>query len=80
MLLIVAAGMPGPLSRDGDAGRVDLNRDLRRDAGLLAGVERVVDELLEDDQRPLVDVVSGLRGQLLLRAKSSSRDVEKVVR
>ena len=43
--------------------------DLRRDAGLLAGVERVVDQLLEDDQRPVVRLVPGLRHQLLATAE-----------
>ena len=72
MPLIVSAGIPGPLSRDDDPGVVDLDRDRRRDAGLLAGVERVVDKLLDDHERPLAVLVSGLRRQLLDR-----REVEK---
>ena len=69
-----------PVVGDRDAGVVDADRDLRRDAGFLAGVERVVEELLDDDQRPFVDGVPGLRLSSLSRQKSSSREVAKVVR
>ena len=59
---------------------VDGDGDLRRDAGLLAGVEGVVDQLLEDDQRPRVTAMPGLRDKLLLGAKSRSRLVRNVSR
>ena len=42
-----------------------LDHDFRRDAGLLAGVDRVVDQLLQDDERPVIGLVAGLRRQLL---------------
>ena len=48
-----------------------------RDLGLLAGVERVVDQLLEHDQRPIVDRVAGLILQLALAAElHQPRDLE----
>ena len=68
----VLAGMPGPLSRIVMRVLLDRNGDVRRDSGLLGGIEGVVEKLLEDDQRPVVDVVSGLRDQLLDR-----REVEE---
>jgi hypothetical protein len=48
-------------------GNVDL--DIRRGAALLAGVERVVEKLLQDDKRPVIGVVAGLVDQLLFQAK-----------
>ena len=48
---------------------VDTDGDLRRGAGFLAGVERVVDQLLEDDERPVLGLVPGLRNQLLATAE-----------
>ena len=45
------------------------NRDLRRDAGLLGTVDPVVDQLLDDDERPVLDPVAGLRDQLALGAE-----------
>jgi hypothetical protein len=50
---------------DGDlasAGR-HLDGDLRRDFGLFALVKRVVDKLFEDDERPVLWMVPGLRGE-----------------
>ncbi len=44
---------------------VDRDGDDRRDAGILARVEGVIDELLERDQRPLILAVAGLGDQLL---------------
>ena len=61
-----------------DAARVVLNddrvlldddRDLGGDFGFLAGVERVVDQLLGDHQRPFVNRMPGLIHQLALAAK-----------
>ena len=45
--------------RDGDL-------DDRRDLGILAGVNAVIDQLLGDDAQPLIGLVTGLRDQLLL--------------
>jgi hypothetical protein len=52
-----------------DRARLDLDRDLRRDACLLAGVERIVDQLLEDHQRPRIQLMPGLGHQLLATAE-----------
>ena len=49
---MVFAGMPGPLSSMTIDAALHGDRDDRRDLGLLAGVERVVDEFLEHHQRP----------------------------
>ena len=40
--------------------------DHRRDLGLLAGVESVVQQLLQDDERPVLDRVPGLPDEFLL--------------
>ncbi len=62
---------------DDDRVRLDGDRDLGRDFGLLAGVERVVDELLGDHQRPVINRVPGLVLQLALAAKlHQPRDLE----
>jgi hypothetical protein len=42
----------------------NLDRDRRRDVMFLGDVRRVIDELFEDDQRPVADRVAGLRDQL----------------
>src|SRR5262249_6166607 len=52
-----------------DAGLVDYDGDLGGDASLLAGVERVADQLLEHDDRPGLDGLPGLDGQLLADAE-----------
>ena len=69
---IVAGRDAGAVVADRDAVLLDRDGDVRRDSGLLGGIEGVVEKLLEDDQRPVVDVVSGLRDQLLDR-----REVEE---
>jgi hypothetical protein len=43
--------------------------DLRRDPGFFRRVQRVIDQFLEDDQRPVLDVVTGLRDQLFPAAE-----------
>jgi hypothetical protein len=45
------------------------DRDVWRDLGLLASVECVVDQLLQDHQRPFLDPVAGLVDQLLAAAE-----------
>src|SRR4030095_10887820 len=52
-----------------DPVRVDADGDLRRGAGFLAGVERVVDQLLEAHERPVLGLVPGLCDQLLAAAE-----------
>ena len=52
-----------------DRARLDLDHDLRGDARLLTGVERIVDQLLEHDQRPRVRLMPGLCHQLLATAE-----------
>jgi hypothetical protein len=59
----------GAVVGDGDSRLVDTDGDLRHGAGFLAGVERVVDQLLQDDQRPVTGLVTGLRDQLLATAE-----------
>ena len=76
----VSGGMPGPLSRTLILPRGDDDADHRRDAGLLAGIERVVDQLLQDDERPVVRLVTGLGDELFGEQNSSLRLVLKVVR
>jgi hypothetical protein len=44
----------------------DLNADLGRDAGLFSLVERIVDALFQDDERPALLALAGLRNELLL--------------
>ena len=59
---------PACVIADGDltaCGR-DLDADLGRDFGLFALVKRIVDELFEDHERPVLRVVTGLRGQFAL--------------
>ena len=66
---------------DDDAGVRDFDHDDRRNAGLLAGIERVVDELLLDDERPIIGVVAGLVDELFFRAElgqARSREDEAV--
>ena len=60
---------PGAVVGDGDPVLVDADGDLRRGPGFLAGVEPVVDQLLEDDERPVLGLVPGLRDQLLAAAE-----------
>ena len=50
------------------AGR-DRDLDDRRDLGFLASVDAVIDQLFDDDARPLVGLVPGLSDQLLLGAE-----------
>ena len=87
MPAMVSGGMPGPLSsttmRVGFAALAGRDRDLddRRDFGFLAGVDAVVDQLLDDDARPLV----GLRGRSARPApsrvqNSMSREVVNATR
>jgi hypothetical protein len=52
-----------------DRARLDLDRDLRGGACLFTGVERIVDQLLEHDQRPRVRLMPGLCHQLLATAE-----------
>src|SRR5271156_3099009 len=52
------------LDRNRAALRRDRELDNRRNAGLLARVERVIDCFLEDDERPVPDIVAGLVLQL----------------
>ena len=53
---MVSARMPGPLSSiTMSPSWADRDLDDRRDLGLLAGVERVVDQLLRHDERPFPD-------------------------
>ena len=40
---------------------VNADGDLRRDAGLLAGVQGVVDKFFQEDERPFGRRVAGLR-------------------
>src|SRR5262249_9099809 len=53
--------------RDPVTGHVDM--DAWRRPGFLARVDRVIDQLLQDDQRPLLDTVSRLVDQLLAGAE-----------
>jgi hypothetical protein len=43
--------------------------DHRGDAGFLSDIKRVVDQLLDDDQQPIIRLVAGLGDQLLTRTK-----------
>src|SRR6516164_9874022 len=43
--------------------------DLRRNPRFFRTVQRVVDRLLEDDERPILDGVAGLRDELALAAE-----------
>ena len=54
---------------DDDPVRFDDHRDVGRDFGLLAGVERVVEQFLGHDQWPVVDRVAGLVLQFALAAE-----------
>src|SRR5262249_1785485 len=55
---------------DGDgAVLIDDDLDLGRDLVLLAGIERIVEQLLDQHQRPLLYRVTGLVDQLLLAAE-----------
>ena len=66
---MVSASMPARVVLNDDRVLLDGDRDLGGDFGFLAGVERVVDELLGDHQRPLVSRVPRLIHQLPLAAK-----------
>ena len=59
----------GAVVDDRDRAGLDLHQDLRSDARLFTGVERIVDQLLEHDQRPRVRLMPGLRDQLLATAE-----------
>ena len=62
---------------DDDRSRIDDDRDVGRDLGLLAGIERVVHDLLAHDQRPIIDRVPGLILQLTFAAElHQPRDLE----
>ena len=68
---------PAGVVPDDDRVALDDDFDLGRDLGFLAGVERVVDQLLGDHQRPFVDGVPGLILELALAAKfHQARDLE----
>src|SRR5262249_1141802 len=60
---------PRPVVRHRDAGLIDGDGDLGCDAGLLTGIERVVEQLLQDHERPLRRAMPGLCDQLLLVAE-----------
>jgi hypothetical protein len=60
---------PGAVVSDDDASPADDDREMRRYAGFLGIVERVVDRLLDDHQRPLLDATADLADQFLPRAK-----------
>jgi hypothetical protein len=59
----------GAVVADSDPVFIDADGDRGCDPCLLAGVERVVDQLLEDDERPVVWLVTGLRDQFLAAAE-----------
>ena len=68
---------PARVILDDDRVLLDDDRDVGGDFGFLAGVERVVDELLDDHQWPLVDRVPRLVLQLALAAEfHQPRDLE----
>ena len=52
--------MPLRVVLDDDRSRLDGDRDHRSDFGLLTGVQRIVHQLLQHDERPLLDAVPGL--------------------
>jgi hypothetical protein len=52
-----------------DAGLSDGDVDDRRDAGFFGGIERVIDQLFEDDEGPILDGVPGLVDEFLLRTE-----------
>ena len=54
---------------DDDAGVRDDDLNNRSNAGLLGGIEAVVNELFQDDERPIVGVMAGLVDELLFRAE-----------
>jgi hypothetical protein len=56
----------GPAIGNRDAGRIDSHLDGRRDFGVFARINVVVQQLLEHYQWPVVDRVAGLRDELLL--------------
>ena len=56
----------GAIVVDFDAVLIGCNRDHRSDAGLLASVQRVVDQLFEDNERPVGNLMAGLRDKLFL--------------
>ena len=72
---IVAGGMPGPLSsttmRVGlpDLPVVIVTLMTGAISGFLGSIDGVIDQLLDDDARPLVGLVAGLRDQFLLSAE-----------
>ena len=53
----------GAVVLDDDRPAVDRDRYDRRDLGFLGGIERVVEQLFLDHQRPFVDIVAGLVDQ-----------------
>jgi len=56
-----------------------LDLDTGRDAGLFAGVERIVEKFLEDDMRPILVGMSSLVHELLERTElGKSRGLENV--
>jgi hypothetical protein len=66
----------------GDADPGAGNDDLydRRDAGLLASIEPVVEKLLNDGGRPVSDGVASLVDEFFLEKNSASLDVLKTLR
>ena len=74
-------GDAGAVVLDRDPGAVERDRDRRRGARLLAGVDRVIEELLQDHHRPGLLGVADLGGELLLgREVEQPRLVRKVAR
>ena len=65
----VSAGIPGPLSAMMISRSVTSTRDHRGNSRFLGGVESVVDQFLENDQRPLVGAVADLLDQFTLGAE-----------
>ena len=57
-----------------------LNHDFRRDLGFLSRVECVVEQLLQDHQRPQRGFMSDLRYESRRPRKSNSREVLKATR
>lgn len=55
---------PAGIVLDDDRSRIDDDRDVRRDLGLLASIEGVVHDLLAHHQRPIIERMPGLILQL----------------
>jgi hypothetical protein len=68
--------------RDHDLTAPAIDRDVhqRRRPKLLSKVDRVVRELLHDDERPIGDGMAGLSDEFALTAKLARREVVNVSR